>query len=208
MSSQGPSTPNHGPLTGAVDVFVDATGHLGELSYTVPAGTVVHVGDGVEVPFGKASRTGTVTGPGDPSKATREITEVTGPRSHQVEVELARHIAQRHFCEFSKIAPRLSATSGRGFDAIEAGPVKLAEGPDGTALGYPFALLSHPRRLLLSAPGVDTLRVAALEATNLAKQGQVLVLCPTRGIAAAMAKQFTSGAARLDGKHRKGDLSG
>ncbi len=193
----------------AIDVIVDGSGRLGPLSYLVPDGCTVECGAEVEVPFGKAAnRRGVVLGQSaDPSKATREIAAVTGVRAHPGDMELATEIAQRNFVDVAKVAERLTPNVPADIEPADSGDVVLASGPSGSDIGYPFALLNHSRRLLLVAPGVDTARVAAMEASVITGKGQVLILCPTKKIAGNVAAQFESGAARLDVKPKADDLS-
>jgi len=195
------------PISGTVNVAVDGSGRLGPLSYLVPEGSIVCAGQEVEVPFGKVTKVGIVIGPGDASKATRAINAVVGQRAEQADVEYATQIAKRNFVEVTKVLSRLTPTAGLDVDPIAAEEVVLAEGPSGTDIKYPVSLLNHRKRLLLTAPAIETTRVAALEASHAAKEGQVLILCPTKVIAGQVAAQFETGAARLDIKLKKDDLS-
>lgn len=198
------------PVTGAADVLADGSGRLGLLSYLVPDGMTVRPGDAVEVPFGTKVRHGLVVGPATtPEKATKAISVVHGKRTNPADIALARNIARFHFSDVTTVFPRLAPRTGRGAEPLEdrtvtlashipAAPVVRGSGADG------------PRRLLVRAPLVDPAVLAAHEADRLAAAtgGQVLVLCPTVELVAAVTACFTAGAQRLDGKAAKGAWKG
>jgi primosomal protein N' len=181
-----------------VEVMCDDAGRVGPLSYLVPDGLRIHVGDALRVPFGKAERYGVAVGDGDAGKATREVLEVFGPRTDLAEIALAASLAVEHFCAFSTVAPRLGPRTRRGNLPVRTGPVVLVDGPDAADLGYPAVDDALRRRLLAPAPAVPAARLAALEAARLAAAGQVLVLCPTKQVVAQVLAEFADGAARLD----------
>lgn len=190
----------------AVDVLCDETGRVGALSYLVPSSLPEGVaeGDAVTVPFGTRELHGLVLGPGDPSKATREVIGVLGPRAAKSELDLARTLASRHFSELSVVASRLSPRSGRGAEPLDSGPVRTAP----LAPVLPDLDPALTRRFYVTAPLVDSAEVAALEASRLSTKGQVLVLCPTIEHLERVLALFVSGAARLDTKAPKGAWAG
>lgn len=188
------------PLTGPVDVIVDGSGRLGALSYNVPPGLEVRVGDAVGVPFGKRSAYGLVVGPGDQGKATRSIEACFGRRVEPADVDFAASLARSQFSSLRTIAPRLAPKNHKGADPTDPGPVELTEG---TAHRVP-ALASTLRRLHVCAPLIDFPDVAAVEAAQIASAGQVLVLCPTLELVHAVMARFRSGAVRLDAKAPRG----
>jgi hypothetical protein len=178
----------------AVDVLVDgAPARLGSLSYRVPAALDVSVGDAVEVPFGKRpAASGLVVGPGDPLKATRDVVRVWGQRIHPGDLAVAASIAERHMSNLAAVASRLAPRDGKGDAAVDAGECALAPGAV-VDVGDMVA-----NKYLLRSPSTSASRLAAGAAARLAADGQVLVLCPTRALAKAVAASFTSGAALLD----------
>lgn len=195
-------------VVGVADVLVDDSGRLGSLSYLVPSGFDVHIGDAVEVPFGTRVARGMVVGSGDASKATRELLAVYGPRADSRDIELARELAELNFSTFANVASRLAPKTKRGNPALDAGEVVLRDGPTLEELGWPEAAGEVSRTLLACAPGVDHTWLAAREAERLARLGgEVLILCPTKQQCAQVAKCFVSGAARLDVVPKKGDPS-
>jgi primosomal protein N' len=188
-----------------VDVLCDETGRVGALSYLVPAHLeALSEGDAVTVPFGTRELHGLVLGPGDRTKATREVKAVLGPRAAKAELDLARELARRHFSELSVVASRLSPRSGRGAEPLDSGPVTLLS----TSADLPEVDPGLTRRFYVTAPLVDAAEVAALEAARLSAKGQVLVLCPTLGHLERVMALFSSGAARLDTKAPKGAWAG
>lgn len=189
-------------LSGAVDVLVDRSGRIGPLSYLLPTGVAARPGDAVHVPFGKREADGVVLGPGDPSRATREVLAVHGPRVTAGELQVARDVAGSQLCELRTLAPRLAPRDGKGAPAFDAGPVELVthERPRGLAQ-VPD---ERRRRLLVCAPLVDQTLVAAVEAARCATDGQVLVLCPTTDAVARTMAHLASGAVRLDAAGRPG----
>lgn len=189
-----------------VDVLCDGSGRIGALSYVVPQGVAINVGDGVHVPYGQKERHGLVLGPGNREVASKAVLEVFGPRVHPEDLQTAHAVAQQHFCELSVIAPRLSPPSGRGSAALQTGPICLTTSePMG---GLPEALTQGERLLLLHGPLVDASRLAAELALAWSTHGQVLILCPTRELVEAVEAHFTSGAARLDSKAKAGAWGG
>jgi primosomal protein N' len=181
-----------------VSVFVDRSGRVGELSYLVGDGMELFIGADVEVPFGSRTGTGVVTGSGDPTKATRNVSRLLGVRSGGDEVAVARTLAQRHFSNFIAIAPRLSPAHNEDAEGVDGGVVALIQGDGFAELGRDPGDDSIKRRLALCEPLVDWVRLAALEAAAMSVRGQVLVLCPTKKMVEEVLGQFTSGAARLD----------
>lgn len=189
----------HRPVvdTPCVEVLCDDSGRLGPLSYKVPPSMSLRIGDAVRVPFGRTEKYGMVVAAGDGSKATREVIECFGPRTGESEIALAASLAAEHFVPFTSIAPRLAPRTRRGNPPLVSSDPVLVAGLSATELGLPVA--AGPRRRILAlAPGVDPVRVAALEAARLADSGQVLVLCPTKKSVAEVLSQFSSGAARMD----------
>jgi primosomal protein N' len=183
---------------GVVNVLVDRSGRVGELSYFVGEGMELFIGAGVEVPYGSRVGTGVVTGAGDPTKATRSVAALIGIRSGEVEISVARTLAQRHFSSFMSIAPRLAPASNLDAEGVDGGEVVLVEGDGFLELGRDPGDDAIKRRLALCAPLVDWVRLAALEAAAMSVRGQVLVLCPTKVMVEEVLAQFRSGAARLD----------
>lgn len=190
--------PTRTVLTNTADVYCDGSGRVGVLSYLVPEGMDVAVGDAVDVPFGATTRRGVVVGPGDPGRATRPISCVHGPRTTSHEIGLAVDVAAFHAVPFSQVAPRLAPRSRRGNPPLEAGDVRLVDGPSADDFGVPPPDVD--RVLWAVAPAVPLERVTALEVERFAaaRPGQVLVLCPTKRRITATLAQFVSGAARLD----------
>jgi primosomal protein N' len=191
------------PVKGTAAVLVDGSGRLGSLSYLVPAGMHVTVGDAVRVGFGRRTAYGVVLGDGDTTKATREIEEVYGKRVTAAELEFARRVAADHFCDLPKIASRLAPRDGKGAQAVDSGPVELGDGPK-----VRLADDRPRRRVLLCAPLCDQTRVAAQEAAAIAEHGQVLVLAPTVDMVRRTLAHFRSGAARLDADAAPGSWKG
>jgi primosomal protein N' len=169
----------------------------------VPAGMEVRIGHAVHVPFGKREAYGVVLAEGDPQKATREILGVFGRRIHPADVETAAELARRHLCQLEALVPRFAPRTAKGAVAIDAGPVQLKGEPV-----VPYETKSVTKRLAWCSPGVDRSRFAAEEAERLARNGQVLVLCPTKDAVAAVLAHFDSGAARLDAAASRGAWSG
>jgi primosomal protein N' len=165
------------------------------------------VGDGVEVPFGSRVSQGLVLGQGDPTYATKAITRVVGKRAEVADIDLARELATRNFSNFEAIAPRLAPRSGLDATPLAAGRLLLVKGVSYDDLGRKQVYSQAPRRLLACAPLVDQSRLAALEAQEIARRGQVLVLCPTKAHVEQVLAQFRSGAARMDQKPKKGEPS-
>lgn len=194
-------------VVGVADVLCDEAGRLGALSYLVPDDLVVRVGDAVEVPFGKRTARGLVLGVGDATKATRPITKVYGPRADEREIALARDVARWNFSTFTTIAPRLAPRTKRGNPPLKAGRVAVAKGESFEDLGRLTEYSEKPRRLYACAPLVDQSRLGALEAAELAREGQVLILCPTKESVGAVLAQFSSGAARMDIAPKTGEAS-
>lgn len=195
-------------LTGAVEVLADKAGRVGLLSYLVPDGMDVSIGDAVNVPFGTQTKYGMVVGPSpEPDKATKEILEVFGKRSDPRDIALARSIAKFHLAELPTVLGRLAPKSGRGAAPVHDTTVELADLPRPALHGVAGAT----RRLLIRAPLVDPAVLAAHEAARMAKassQAQVLVLCPTARSVTATLAAFTSGAQRLDTRARAGAWKG
>lgn len=191
----------------AVDVLVDESGRLGPLAYLVPAGMTLSAGDAVTVPFGRAQRHGLVLGASaNPQKATREVLCRLGQRVDTPDMGLVADLAEQHFASLAQVAARLSPSSGRNSSPIDTGPVELVPRPRDLVLPVPPR--NWASRLYLRPPLADAARVAALDATRLAVEGQVLVLCPTVRILERVLAEFTSGAARLDSKSRAGAWNG
>ena len=195
----------------AVNVLCDGSGRLGALSYLVPVGMTVSPGDAVHVPFGVREVHGMVLGAGDPSKATRAISQVYGRRCHPRELALAEVIATRHFAELPQVALRLSPRNGRGHAALDAGPLSLADTIGERSLHLPTVADTVRRRYLLRAPLVDPGRVAAAEADRMVSAtpgGQVLILCPTVAMVGMTLANFASGAVRVDSQAPRGAWRG
>lgn len=189
----------------SVEVLCDESSFVGSLSYKVPAGMVLRVGDAVRVPFGKREKYGMVVAPGDPSKATREVLECFGPRTGELEIALAAQLASEQFCPFSQIAPRLAPRTKRGNPPLKLSRARLHPGASRTDLALPTD--SPPRVVLALAPGVDPVRTAALEALRLSEHGQVLLLSPTKDMVSALLAEFADGAARMDVVPKKDEPS-
>jgi len=194
-------------LVGAVDVVGDNTGRVGALSYRVPDGMAVHVGDAVEVPIGARTATGVVVGPAaDPRRATRAILTVYGPRAGGEELALLDVLARRYLCRPADLTGRLAPRTRRGNPPLDlgGGPTLAVAGP---VPGLERIPAESSRRLLCCAPSVELADVAAVEAARVARHGQVLVLCATVEEAEAVSTRFRSGAARLDHHPRRDELS-
>lgn len=188
-------------------MLVDGAERLGELSYIVPKTLEVSIGDAVEVPFGTKVRRGLVTGVDDGLKATRSINLVYGRRSSAQDIAVARELAATNLCAFVTVAKRLAPSAKRGNGALVAGPVRLRDGVSFDDISRPVKLSEKKRRIEMVGPSVDMARLAALEATDLALSGQVLVLCATKEMVRKVYSEFESGAARLDVVPKKEDLS-
>lgn len=177
-----------------VDVLVDAApAHLGALSYRLPGGVSVMAGQAVTVPFGKRSSHGMVIGPGDPQKASRQVTEVWGTRLHPVDLDVLEALAPRYLTTAQVLARRSAPKEGKGEQPLDAGAVSLCV-PE-------VAVASVADRYLLRSPLTSPAHLAATAAARLAADkpsGQVLVVCPTRVLATAVTAAFSSGAAMLD----------
>ena len=159
-------------MSTVVNVLVDGFERLGPLSYYTGS-TDPTVGDAVAVPFGKRTATGVVLGPGNPSKAEKDILSVHGPRSTPQDLEAATTTARTQLSPVTSMMRRLAPTSNKGSAPINAGPVTLAREwpftytiPDGIVF-----------TLLLTPPLVSSAAVAAVEARRMSDLGQVLVLC-------------------------------
>jgi primosomal protein N' len=190
-------------LDSTVEVFCEQTGRLGTLSYLIPAGLTVRVGDAVRVPFGTGERRGVVVGEGDGTKATKALLEVFGPRTNVAEIDLALEVARVHAVPFTQVASRLAPRSKRGNPPLDTGPLELATGERFADWGFEPGL--HQRLVVACAPLVSLERFAACEAARLVeaasadgRSGQVLVVCPTKSSVGRVTAQFVSGAARLD----------
>lgn len=205
-----PVSPSRTPATvvrRCADVLCDGTGRVGVLSYLVPDGLTVRLGDAVRVPFGTREVHGVVVGPGNASRATRPILEVFGKRTEAADITLARSLARYHFADVTSVFPRLAPRSGRGADPVEDRVITLRDDLPGP---WPVPG-STDRRTLVRAPLVDPAALAAREAARLAAAGedtQVLVLCPTVELVADVLACFTSGAQRLDAKAPRGAWKG
>lgn len=193
------------PVRGCASVLVDGTGRIGALSYVVPDGTYVTVGDAVEIPFGKSTRYGIVLGDGDPGKATRPVGQVFGKRVTAAELDFAAKIAEDHYCGLAQIAARLAPRDGKSAAGINSGPVKLS---DTVTAVSGLAGTLPTRRVLLCPPLLDQTEVAALEAQRMSDRGQVLVLCPTVEHVRRTLAHFESGASRLDAEAAPGSWKG
>lgn len=193
-----------------VDVLCDGTGRIGSLSYLVPSGMRVTVGDAVHVPFGKREVVGVVLGPGDEDRATREIIRRYGKRSDPATVRVARDLAAFHCVPLQKVATRLAPKRGKGADVPDAESVVLAGGLPAEPAGFARIPSTLPRRTLLRAPLVDPAVLAAREAERLVRLrgGQALVLCPTAGLVGEVLAAFDGGARRLDRKADYGAWKG
>lgn len=192
----------------AVNILPDKAGRVGALSYLVPRGMNVDIGDAVQVPFGKRTKVGLVVGEGDPDKATRPIAKRHGPRSGPGEVAAAQQLARRHFVDLARMAPRLGPTSGKGATPVDDSDVELA--CDTTFADTIDIPDDHRRRYLLRAPLVDPAHLAAWDAARIheATGGQVLILCPSVALVTRVLKSFESGARRLDTKASYGAWKG
>jgi primosomal protein N' len=178
-------------LRGVVDVLVDgAPARLGSLSYFLPDGVEVVGGQAVTVPFGKRTTHGMVLGPGDATRATREVHRVWGTRLHPADLAVMHTLAARYLTSVAALARRAAPGDGKGAAPLDAGDVVLAGGP--------VEVASAADRYLLRPPLTDPAALAASAAALVADGGQVLVLCPTRRLAEAVAGCFSSGAAVLD----------
>ena len=204
-SAEDEAGPYLGPISEIAEVLVDGSGRLGSLSYLVPEGMQVRLGDAVGVPFGVQRRYGVVLGLSPAtaatrraSKATRPIADVYGTRVSPDDVAVIRALTDFHFSDMTSVSSRLSPRNGRGSEPYDAGPVRLSAGGD--PLGSVSLDPSVTRRLYVRAPASDAARIAAAEAVRLHKErgGQVLVLAPTTALVKQITDQFVSGAARLD----------
>ena len=204
--TQGPAAALIGTVTTmstVVNVLVDGFERLGPLSYYTGS-TDPTVGDAVAVPFGKRTATGVVLGPGNPSKAEKDILSVHGPRSTPQDLEAATTTARTQLSPVTSMMRRLAPTSNKGSAPINAGPVTLAREwpftytiPDGIVF-----------TLLLTPPLVSSAAVAAVEARRMSDLGQVLVLCPTKELVAQVRNEFSGGAERLDAQAPAGAWTG
>lgn len=188
-----------------VEVLCDDSGFVGSLSYKVPSGMKLRIGDAVRVPFGKQERYGMVVGSGDAKLATRDVLECFGPRTGEVEIALAASLAAEQFSTFESIAPRLAPRTKRGNPALVESAPRLCKGLSRDDLALPTV---HQKRTILAlAPGVDPVRAAALEALRLSNNGQVLVLAPTKRDVSLLLAEFECGAARMDMVPKKDEPS-
>lgn len=194
------------------DVLVDRAGRVGLLSYLPPEnGASLRVGDGVLIPFGAATRSGTVVAASRDPRAVRPILGRTVRRSGPAEIQVARQLAELHLSEFIRTAVRLSPTKGTDDPPLDAGPLEPA---DSIAGSEPIRISSRDssrkRWLLLRAPLVDPHRLAAEEAMRLHEETgkQILILCPTVKAVSATVANFVSGAARLDARALAGAWAG
>lgn len=194
-----------------VDVCVDGSGRMGPLSYLVPAAldtrhpdVALTPGTAVGVPFGRRTAHGLVLGPGNPERATREITNVWGARVTPADIEAAFAVADRHLCGIEKIAPRLAPKDNKGADPHDPGPVSVDPSP------AKIGRTPSKRRLVLVPPLVDSSHLAATVAAQIHAEGggQVLVLCPTVAAVSATLSKFNSGAVRLDASAPPGAWAG
>lgn len=190
-------------LRSTANVVVDGLAYLGPLSYSIPEGVDVRPGDAVEVPVGKRTTAGLVIGPGDPSKATREIICRYGERTTAVELKTAELVATEQATQLQQMVARLAPKSGKGADPAAVGgkfkPVSLPE----------FSTKHHAdkkqRLLLLYAPAVRPEELAVAEAARLAGRGQVLILCPTSALVERVLGKVSAGIVRLDAKAKPGE---
>jgi primosomal protein N' len=193
------------PQQSSVNVLVDGSARLGALSYRVPEGLTVCIGDAVHVPFGKREAYGVVLGEGDSQKATREVLGVFGRRVHPADIATAAELARRHLCSIEALVPRFAPRTAKGAEAVPAGDVQLK---NPTQPQVEFQDIESTRRLAWCTPSVDRVRFAAEEAARFAEHGQVLVLCPTKELVTKVLAQLPSGAARLDASAARGAWSG
>lgn len=205
-----PAEPTPDPIVGPVEVLADQAGRVGLLAYLVPAGVDVHIGDAVTVPFGTQTRHGIVVGPSpEPEKATKELLEVCGKRSDPRDIALARSIAKFHLAELPTVLSRLAPRSGKGAAPLREDELILR--PDLTPVAQ-HGVAGATRRLLVRAPLVDPVALAAGEAARMVREAgpdsQVLILCPTARTVTATVAAFSSGAARLDTRARAGAWKG
>jgi primosomal protein N' len=187
------------------DIYIDGVPpRLSELSYLIPEGMAVAVGDAVRCPFGKTERFGVVLRLGTNPAATRQILEVYGRRAESADVEACAELARRHLVGVGEIAARLSPRQHKGADPVDAGPVVVAD----MVSDPPLSGRATRRKFIVPAPAVNMVHVAAREAARLAESGQVLVLCPTVASVNQVLACFTSGAARLDAAAARGAWRG
>lgn len=191
----------------AVDVLVDKSGHLGPLSYSVPADMAVHVGDAVEVPFGRQVKYGVVVGPAtNTSVQLKDIHATYGKRADLKEVEVASTIADRHFSEARHMHARLAPSSAKGAPPLSAGPVLFRDTHHISFSTAPAQRAFVSRSATLSP---ESLALSLVErAVQQHPHGQVLVLCPSVPLVESVLDGFLSGAARLDAAASRGAWRG
>ena len=227
--------PDPGVFTGCVNVVVDGADKFGPLSYVLEGGMAVALGAGVRVPFGDTKpRTGTVVGPGDPSIATRGVLEILGPRTNAADITYANVVAARYGVKASVMVARLSPARGLSDAPRPCGPVVRVEANEDPCDNWDELCVDDARwRYLLRAPLIDPAALAAAEAQRLYNDAydksltdgvraitdkglpapgglglpQVLVVCPSVELVAAVCAQFSSGAERVDAGARKGAAS-
>lgn len=196
------------PISGCVNVLPDVNTKFGLLSYNVPEDLEVRVGDAVRIPYGRKEVHGMVTGPGDSSKANKNILEVFGTRSDPSDISLAYSVAKYHFCGPESVLKRLSPTSGRGAVASDDYVLQVVDAV--TDVKLPNAIATSRRSLILLSPTLSQERLAARLAWDMTQQndGQILILCPSTTAVTAVLKNFTHGAARLDSRAPRGAWKG
>jgi primosomal protein N' len=202
----------HQPVGPVANVLVDGSGRLGALSYLVPDTLSLTPGDAVEVPFGTRQAYGMVLGAGDPAQATRAVTTLFGKRADATEIACAQLIADRHFVELGQVAKRLSPTSGKGADPVTDWELALTEAAAATLVPdlsrRDDDVVDVVRRFAARPPAVDPGLFAAKVTAELAKHGQVLVLCPTVELVDDVLASFEGGARRIDAKADRGAWRG
>jgi primosomal protein N' len=166
----------------------------------------IYIGDAVRVPFGTKEKYGMVVGPGNDALATRPVLERFGTRTGENEIALAFEISCEHFVPFSTVAQRLAPKTRRGNPPLSMKDPVLRPGASADDLGL-MSDFNPPRRILALAPSLDPVRVAALEAQRLSKNGQVLVLCPTKQLVEKVLEEFIEGVARMDVVPKENEVS-
>lgn len=189
-------------------MLVDGSDRLGPLSYRVPDGMSVSVGDAVCVPYGKQIRYGMVVGEATNTTVTlRDIIEAYGRRADPTDVAVSSALAARHFAPEQQMLKRCAPTSAKGAPPLSAGSVALHADPGIELHGD----VGAPRLFVTRHPSLSPAALAAHAVTTALgtdPTGQVLVLCPTVALVDDVLAEFQSGAARLDSAAARGAWRG
>lgn len=203
QTTEHPSKAEPKQSTVTVDVLVDGYAKLGPLSYEMPEGAEWSVGDAVSVPFGSRGKSGVIVGPGQRNDIVLKVVESThGSRIDARDLEVAKALSTEQLATPWALLGRSAPSKAKGAEPLDAGPVVLKA---------PSPLMPSKNtesRFVLRPAYLHPAVLATAHAVELAKNGQVLVICPTAELVRAVLAKFDSGAARLDAKADRGAWRG